>query len=420
MYYAAVTLSLLLAILALAQTVLARQTLARLRWSRPSLIADEECPKAMVILPLRGKDPFLRDTLRAILAQDYPDYALRVIIDSRDDPAWTITEQCIAESRTTRVSIESLTSPLTSCSLKNSSLLQALATLDDSHQILAILDSDAVPHETWLREFATALADPQVAAATGNRWYIPADRGLGSMVRSTWNLGAVIMMVRLGFSWGGALALKTSVIRDTDLKTHWSKALTEDTVLDRILRERKLKSRFVPSLIMVNRERCSLQGFLQWCPRQLLLARLYHPNWPIILLHAISTSATLGISLTLAIATLAVGNNSAFLWIAGGLILHETTAWILALLMTDAVNRTLAAKNEAVDRIGPAMLARLLFYIPVTQALYTIVVALALFKKSTVWRDIEYRIDGPWNIRLIEYQPFRSDHAQKNVGNTSL
>jgi len=59
--------------------------------------ADASCQApARVILCLRGSDPFLGDTIRAAVAQDHPNYELRVVVDSRDDPAWAEVEAALA------------------------------------------------------------------------------------------------------------------------------------------------------------------------------------------------------------------------------------------------------------------------------------------------------------------------------------
>ena len=48
---------------------------------RVKVIADEELPKAAILLCLRGADPTLRTCLRRLLRQDYPDYELFVCVD---------------------------------------------------------------------------------------------------------------------------------------------------------------------------------------------------------------------------------------------------------------------------------------------------------------------------------------------------
>ena len=95
------------------------------RWRTP-LPADDQCPQAAVVLCLRGRDPFLKSCVQALLAQDYPHYDVRVVVDSRDDPAWQEVEQIAAACRSTNVRIEPLAKRRDTCSLKCSSLAQAV------------------------------------------------------------------------------------------------------------------------------------------------------------------------------------------------------------------------------------------------------------------------------------------------------
>ena len=126
--------------------------------------------------------------------------------------------------------------------------MQAASSLDESVGFIAQLDADTIPHSTWLRELATALADERVGAATGNRWYMPERVSIAAMVRYIWNAAAVVQMYSYGIAWGGTLAVKTSVLRETDLLKRWSNAFCEDTMLYAFLKKHRLRVAFVPSL----------------------------------------------------------------------------------------------------------------------------------------------------------------------------
>ncbi len=47
---------------------------------------DGPFPPMLVILCLRGADPFLRESLTRLLASDYPSVRFRIVIDSAEDP----------------------------------------------------------------------------------------------------------------------------------------------------------------------------------------------------------------------------------------------------------------------------------------------------------------------------------------------
>jgi cellulose synthase/poly-beta-1,6-N-acetylglucosamine synthase-like glycosyltransferase len=131
-----------------------------------------DSPKAVAILCVRGNDPVLEACLAALLNQDYPSYDVRVVVDSRTDPAWEVVQAAVArEGSATRVQVEPLTRRRDTCSRKIAGVLQALAGLDEGYEVVALLDSDTIPHRTWLGELVAPLADPRCGAASGNRWY---------------------------------------------------------------------------------------------------------------------------------------------------------------------------------------------------------------------------------------------------------
>src|SRR5436309_2007209 len=68
-------------------------------------LPDERLPRAAVILPLRGADPFLRDCLIGLLGQDYPRYSLHIVIDHADDPAHELVLKVLAEHGRTDVPV---------------------------------------------------------------------------------------------------------------------------------------------------------------------------------------------------------------------------------------------------------------------------------------------------------------------------
>jgi cellulose synthase/poly-beta-1,6-N-acetylglucosamine synthase-like glycosyltransferase len=239
----------------------------------------------------------LKRCLAAILDQDYPRFELRIVVDHRSDPAMPVVEDVLSSRPAANAIVQQLSDPLGTCSLKCSSLIQAVAGAEPSAAFVAQLDADTIPHRSWLRELATALSDEHVGAATGNRWYMPDNPTWGSLVRYAWNSAAVVLMHSYRIAWGGTLAIRTSVIRDAGLLDRWSRAFCEDTMLFRILRDAGWEVRFVPSLMMVNRESCDLAGFVGWVQRQLLTARLYHPSWWAVVAHGWGTS--LGLLATL-------------------------------------------------------------------------------------------------------------------------
>lgn len=398
--------AILLALLALVQGILVFGMVFSLRRFRRKALLDDECPKAAVVLCLRGADPFLEKVLRAVLTQDYPDYLTKIIIDHRQDPTWDLVHNIIGRFDQTAVSVEVLENIRTTCSLKCSSLIQAIAPLDESYGVVAQLDADTVPHKTWLRELVAPLRDERVGVVTGNRWYMPAHPTTGSMVRYLWNACAIVQMFWYQIAWGGTLAIKTSVIRKCGLLEEWGKAFCEDTLLYEFLKREKLRAVFVPSLIMVNREQCDLGGFFHWMTRQLLTAKLHHPKFSSVVAH--------GVLVTLVSAGTLAFIVAAFVWQQPALGIALAVAWgiyelaltLFILPMEVAVRKIASSRGEATHWIRPKTLITGLWGVLVLQVVYPA----ALFRSLTVqivdWRGVRYRVGRGSTLELLEYRPF--------------
>lgn len=385
-----------------------------LRFRRP-LIADAESPKAAVVLALRGGDPFLVDCLRGLLTQDYPRYDIHVVVDHVDDPAHQIVQDVLNSEQPDNLHLQFLTAPLETCSLKCSSVVQAIRSLDESYDFVAQIDADTIAHPTWLRELATALQDESVGAATGNRWYMPDRLSWGALVRYAWNAAAVVQMYCYRIAWGGTLAVKTKVFRETDVLDKWSHAFCEDTMLFAVLKRAGLRVAFVPSLMMVNREDCDIPGFFYWVRRQMLTARLYHPAWPAVVGHGLIT--TLGPVVTLALACTGVVLQDILMivWSVAGLIVYQFGVTAMMPPMEWAVRRIVRDRSESVNWLSAWGIIKVLLAIPLTQSVYATALASALWLTRVDWRNATYDVRGSWKIRLHEYRPYQPVESEGNT-----
>ena len=419
----AVVISLILVAVALAQLPLVRifgRALKKMEpWQDRGAGSQEELPHAAMILCLRGPDPFLAETLRAAAAQEYPHYRLFVIIDHPDDPAWNTVAETLGDPGPEHVTLVALENRRETCSLKCSSLVQVIESLDSSYEIVALLDADTVPHRSWLAELAGPLADPAVGATTGNRWYAPRQPSWGALVRYLWNAAAVVQMYCYGIPWGGTLAVKLRELRQSGLLDRWAHGFCEDTMLFAELKQRGQRIVFVPSLIMLNRESCHVSGFFNWVRRQLLTARLYHPGWPAVVLHGLLTTLVLFAGLLGFAASVFWGTSTETTWLATGLLVYLTVMHGMLVFLERRVHAVFAARSVTTSWITTRTWLWMILAIPLTQFLYAAALLSVLFVRRIHWRGITYQIDGPRDIRMIEYRPFQLKHETLARG-TSL
>jgi cellulose synthase/poly-beta-1,6-N-acetylglucosamine synthase-like glycosyltransferase len=375
----------------------------------PLLVEDDFCPRASILLCLRGADPLLKDCLTALSQQDYPDYQVQIVVDHQEDPAWEILNRFLEQNQAKipfNISILDDKSPCRS--LKCSSILQAIGQLDSDCEAVAFIDADVVPHSTWLRELVTPLAHPEIGVTSGTRWYMPHDSQQGSLVRYFWNYSAAIMIQFLQIPWGGTFAMRTKTLHECQLPKLWERSLVEDTPLYQAVTAKGLRVQYIPSLLMINRESCDFIGFLQWSQRQAMFVRLYHRAWYKIL--AYNASYIIFYVLIVGALSFALWQK---LWLTGSciviaLLLDFIMLFLQARLIGQTVHQTLEKRGE---KISPASLPHKIRLLMVTPLLVICCLAVLLVPQLNriKWRGILYEISGPWEINMKEYQPYQKD-----------
>lgn len=377
----------------------------------------QDLPKAAILLPLRGADPKLADTLDALLAQEYPNYEVHIVLDHEEDPSAQYVSAAIAKSSFKNVFVRTIQNKRSTCSPQCSALYEAVQYLDSSHEVVCIIDGDVVAHKTWLKELVRPLQDEKVAIAHGNRWFIPPDVKMGPMVRYLWNAAAIVPMYFLGIPWAGSFAIRHCVLRESGLLEKWPNAIVPDAPSKALVDAMGLKVRFVPELIMANRETCDLWFAHDFLKRQMMWTRTYHPNWWMVVLHALLT--TLGI-LVAVVYLVYVASQSDWVslgWLGGGLALYVSSLVSMLILEEFAVRRAIRAYDSAVSIFPPWQLVLVPVMIPVTQFVYMSAVLFAHVKKTVRWRGVNYVVRSPWDVSILSDQRFESSDtaSESNV-----
>lgn len=376
--------------------------------SRSKTLPDEQLPKTAVLLCLRGADPFLPDCLRSLLQQNYPQYDVKLIIDSEQDPAWQVVSDTINQLGVTNYQISHLRSIRQTCSLKCSSLLQAISELDESYKVVALVDADTIVHPNWLRELVSPLHNPSVGATTGNRWYLPTGRYWGSLVRYIWNVSAIVQMYLYSIPWGGTLAIKTEVLQQTGLLEKWGQAFGEDTMIRSVLNQHNLQVKFVPSLIMLNQEETDLPSLRYWLQRQLMASRLYHPLWPAVVADTVFTILLPHLLIVVMVLAWFTGDGStavlAFLWY----VIYILALVMLMIFLEMSIQPVIRAQDKPVIELSWPLIWKMIMGMPFTQWIYAIAMFRSFDMPTVHWRGVTYEVKGPWQIRLKQYHPYQT------------
>jgi ceramide glucosyltransferase len=244
-----------------------------------------------VICPCKGIDVGLEANLAALLSQDYPDYELVFVIAQREDPAGSFIEGAISLSGMQEKATLVIAGSSSGRGEKINNLLKALSRVSERSHVLVFADSDACPAPDWLDNLVRPLADPQVGACTGYRWYLPVKGGFWSSLLSAWNGSVATTLGDHGrnFAWGGSTAITRDVFDSAGVADAWSKAVSDDYALTRAIQKAALGIRFVPQCLLVTREDASLRSLLEFTTRQVIITRVYRPAawWVGIISHSL-------------------------------------------------------------------------------------------------------------------------------------
>ena len=383
-------------VLTLAFALVVRRRLGR----RPGLA--QPAPAAEVVLCLRGADPSLPAALAALAGQTYPGpWRLLVVVDSRQDPAWPLAQQTIDRVEAAGVArwqaarLTPLATRPASGSLKSASLRQAFGELDAATELVALVDADAVVAAGWLAALAAGCGQAGVGAVSGNRWYAPAAGSGPGLVRAIWNGGALMLMTLLGIPWGGALAVRRSLIEPSGWLAVLATSLGEDTALPEPLARCGWRYEFRPELITLDRDdSIALRPLGRWISRQLLSARLHHPAWPLVALHGLGTALLVLVALLAALAALLLGRLAEAGLLLAALLAYELGCVALLLLIEAVAARGLAPLGGRLPQPDLAHAWRLLRWLPLAQWMCGLATLRTALTRRVEWRGVHYRVTG--------------------------
>lgn len=235
-------------------------------------------PRAAILLPVRGLDDGFDANLRSILSQDYPAYRVLLVADDAGDPALESARRVALELP--RVPLTPILADPGGLPGKANALRTALHHLAPGDEVVVLADADIRPGADWLHQLVQPLADANVAAATGFRWYVPPEPRFWSLVRSEWDAvgGNVLFDSRRNYVWGGSTAIRAETLRELRMDERWRSVLSDDLVMTGALRGAGLKIEYAPAALVPTFEGCDRRGCLEWCWRQMTMAVLYQPH----------------------------------------------------------------------------------------------------------------------------------------------
>lgn len=357
-----------------------------------------------VVLCLRGADPFLRDCIAGLLAQNYSRYELVIVVDSEDDPAWEVAHEATAGAAIP-VTIRPLQVRAKNRSLLMSSMLEAVGDLPNECEAVVIANADVITARTWLTSLVAPLRDAKVGVATGIRWCVPESSEWGTIVRYMWNSFAEPHRHTHQIPWAGSMAVRREILDIARNDRYWQSGFVDDVTLTPLLSEKRLRVQIVPEATTVVRETIGFLPCLSFLSRQMTWVRLYHPRWPAILADSLLLAMPIFVSLLCIIQALANGNThlAAIMMATGG---SFSVALCLAHFWVEHHVFTVIRRHGGSTHSPLAAWIKCFAVAPLMPAIYWTCAVYAHFRRHVSWRGIHYVYQNPWDIEVQVDKPF--------------
>lgn len=166
----------------------------------------------------------------------------------------------------------------------------------------------------------------------------------GSPVRYAWNAGAAVQMHWGRRTWGGGMAVRARLFRETDLRERWR--------------------------------------------------------------HGIATIGALLAAAIVLVVAVARGQAVPAALAGGGLAAYGLAMFAMLGLLEATVRKAVQDRDERTQWLGIGTLLKLLIAVPLAQIVYAAVLPTVGFLRDVTWRGVSYRIEGR-GVRLVRYEPYR-------------
>ena len=292
--------------------------------------------------------------------------------------------------------------PATDSGQKVHNLRVASARVDPQSEVLVFVDTDARPGPTWLRQLVAPLANKELGASSGYRWFIPVKGGLASRLRSIWNASIASALGgdrEKNFCWGGSTAIRRSTFEELRIRERWCGSVSDDFSLTRVLKEAKLPIHFTPNCIVASPGDCDFRELLEFTTRQIKITRVYAPHlWKAVLLGGLLFCLTFfgGIGVLM----WRVLSARSYVILLSILLLMYLLGAAKAYVRWQAISIPLSNYRRLLNRD----LLGQLFLWPFSSLLYVYNAIAAGFSRRIVWRGITYELKSPNEAVIISRQ----------------
>ncbi len=353
-------------------------------------------PEAIVIIPCRGLDVSFEKNAASFFTQDYHPYRIWFVVQDAADPAFAALNRLVERLRpqTTADQVRVFVAgQALGCGQKLHNTLYCARQTPPETEVLVFADSDACADNDWLSHIVYPLRKDTVGAASGYRWFVPETKNIATLALSSINAAVAQLLgnTRFNHAWGGSMAILVDTFKKLNIESLWSKAICDDLTLSTTVRKAGLKMAYVPACMVASYETTSWPRLFEFVRRQFVITRIYSPLTWLFGLACVFFSVA-GLWTTVAAA---IYSKTLFFAVSAAVI-------FLAQFTRVVLRQTMAVKLLEKDRkaLRPAIAADILLFWLWAIILLVLIFSSALGRRIR-WRNIAYRLKGPFDIEII-------------------
>lgn len=355
-------------------------------------------PFVSVIAPNRGLEAGLRENISALLTQEYPHFEILFVFDRSSDSAVELIRELQSQHPNSKTRVV-IAGPTTDSGQKVHNLRAATAEVSSESEVLVFVDTDARPGPSWLRQLVAPLIDNDLGASSGYRWFIPAEGGLASRLRSVWNASVASALGdnrNKNFCWGGSTAIRRSVFDRLQVRERWRGSVSDDFTLTRVLQDAKLPIHFTPNCLVPSVGDCDFRELLEFTTRQIKITRVYASHlWKPVLLGGFLFAITFFGGIVLLLWRVVSGRS--FMILLAVLLVIFLLGSAKAFIRWQVMRIPLSSYRPLLNR---DLIAHIVLW-PLASLLYLYNAILAGFSRRIQWRGITYELKSPSEAVII-------------------
>jgi ceramide glucosyltransferase len=360
-------------------------------------------PFTLLTVPCKGIDHEFTKNISAFFNLNNDNHILHFVVESELDPAYQQLHRLIdrfSQSSKARVIRVFVAGKATGCSQKIHNLLYSVNHSPSETKVYAFADSDACPHPNWLSQLIYPLKESKRGATTGYRWFVPSKSNLATLALSAINAKVTQLLGNTHFNhaWGGSMAIRASLFRETGLDKTWQTALSDDFCLSRAVKKAHKKVAFVPACLIASYEQMNWAQLFEFTRRQLLITRVIMPGTWLFGLFSVSFSILglgLGAILTIIATATKQPNLMLFSMVPIFFLLGQT---FRAILRQNMMTKLLP---DDVPQMKKAMIADIVGA-PLWSWVLLISIIASTVGRTITWRGIKYKLIGPTETEILK------------------